>query len=106
VLPWNALRIRTRTCQRSRREAPQSRHEQVPCVCGEILTTSGSIPNPIEWLWISDVDFDLFAGSVDAEEVYASFGHAFRCPASGHLWVFEAGMDAAPVCYARVESRG
>ena len=76
------------------------------CVCGEILTTSGSIPNPIEWLWISDVDFDRFAGSVDGEEVYACFGHAFRCPASGHLWVFEAGMDAAPICYARVESRG
>jgi len=33
------------------------------CKCGEI-------PCPDEWLFISDVEFDKFSGSVDAEEIY------------------------------------
>jgi hypothetical protein len=73
---------------------------KIVCVCGEILTTSGDIPNPIEWLYISDVDFDGFEGQVHAEDVYAHFNHAFVCPRSGHIWVFKDGMGSAPTAYA------
>jgi hypothetical protein len=41
---------------------------------------------------------------VNAEDVYKSFGHALRCPASGHVWVFENGTDAAPRGYAPLEA--
>jgi hypothetical protein len=34
------------------------------CACGEVITTSGAIPNPNEWLYISDVASD--AGVVRA----------------------------------------
>jgi hypothetical protein len=70
------------------------------CVCGHVLTTSGEIPNPDEWLYISDTEYDTFSGTVDAEQVYAAFGHAFVCPRSGHIWVFKDGFDADPTGYA------
>jgi len=73
------------------------------CVCGEILTTSGSVPNEIEWLYISDVDYERFAGTVDAEEVYEALGHAFVCPRSGHIWVFKEGIENDPSGYAPLE---
>lgn len=70
------------------------------CVCGHALTTSGEIPNPDEWLYMSDVDFDCYSGSIDAEELYRTFGHAFVCPKSGHVWVFRDGIDREPTGYA------
>lgn len=76
---------------------------KIRCVCGEVLPLSGEIPNPFEWLWISDVDYDAFSGQVNAEDIYKSFGHALRCPTSGHVWVFENGMNAAPRGYAPLQ---
>jgi hypothetical protein len=73
------------------------------CICGYIITTSGEIPNPDKWLFISDADYDRFAGQVDAEEVYAAFGNAYLCPQSGHIWIFKQGFEHAPVPYAPVE---
>lgn len=70
------------------------------CVCGESITISGSIPNPNEWLAISDVHFEGFFDDGDAEAVYRAFTHAFVCPRSGHVWVFRDGFDEPPVGYA------
>lgn len=70
------------------------------CVCGETLQTSGEIPNPTEWLAVSDVAFDDYAGDVPSEELYAAFTHVIVCPRSGHLWVFKDGFDRDPSCYA------
>jgi hypothetical protein len=58
------------------------------CVCGHVLNTSGQIPNPDEWLFMSDVEFAEYEGNVDGERLYSKFGRAYVCPVSGHLWIF------------------
>jgi hypothetical protein len=70
------------------------------CVCGEVLTTSGEIPNSTEWLAISDVGFDQYSGDVATEELYSKFTHAFVCPRSGHIWIFKDGFEHEPSGYA------
>jgi hypothetical protein len=76
------------------------------CVCGHALSTSGEIPNPDEWLFMSDVEFEEVRGDVDAEVLYRRFGRAYVCPASGHIWVFERPDDASPKGYAPIELPG
>jgi hypothetical protein len=70
------------------------------CVCGEVLVTSGVIPNPIEWRCLSDQDFDAFTGLVQAEDVYLSAVAMYRCPKSDHLWLFWGGVDEPPKLYS------
>jgi hypothetical protein len=70
------------------------------CVCGETIRTSGEIPHPQQWLFTSDVEYDGRAGQIDAEALYMAFEHAYLCPKSGHLWVFDRGYDNEPRCYA------
>ena len=73
------------------------------CVCGHPLSTSGSIPNPDEWRCLSDAHFEAFTGLVDAEDLYLQSTIMYRCPASGHLWVFWKGIDEPPSVYAPME---
>lgn len=70
------------------------------CHCGEILQTSGPIPNPIEWKVISDEKFDDFEGMTDAEDIYLAGRSMFRCPRCDRLWVFWDGFDQPPRSYA------
>ena len=70
------------------------------CVCGESISTSGSIPNPLEWELISDTDFDAFTGLVQAEDIYQAATMMFRCPKSDHLWIFWRGIDQPPTLYS------
>jgi hypothetical protein len=70
------------------------------CVCGQPLSTSGSIPNPDEWHCLSDADFDAFEGLVNAEDLYTQSTIMYRCPASGHLWCFWNGIEEPPALYA------
>ena len=74
------------------------------CVCGHVLSTSGEIPNPDEWLFMSDMEFSEFQGVVDAEALYHRFGRAYVCPISGHLWVFRHAGDEIPKGYAPVSA--
>lgn len=69
------------------------------CVCGTPISTSGAIPNPAEWRFLSDVEFDSITGTIEAEEVYRRTRAFFRCPVSGHLWVFWDGFNAPPNAY-------
>lgn len=69
------------------------------CVCGETISTSGGIPNPNEWHLLSDVDFDAFQGLVQAEDVYLATTIMYRCPTSGHLWIYWDGFDRQPSLY-------
>lgn len=69
------------------------------CVCDTIIQTSGAVPNELEWKMISDVQFDGFAGLVDAEEIYLAARSAFLCPTCGRLWIYWNGMDQPPQCY-------
>ena len=70
------------------------------CVCGEVISTSGGIPNRNEWRVLSDVEFDELVGTVDIEELYRRMRIMYRCPASDHLWVFWDGFDAPPHLYS------
>jgi hypothetical protein len=69
------------------------------CECAYLITTSGEIPNPLEWKIISDSTFDQFSGNVDAEDIYRACESMFRCPNCGRLWVFWNGFDKDPECY-------
>lgn len=70
------------------------------CPCGEVISMSGPIPNPIEWLLISSVDYDRFQGTIDAERLYKSMISMFKCPKSGHLFIFWNGMGESATVYA------
>ena len=70
------------------------------CICGEVLSTSGTIPHPLEYRFMSDVDLDSLTGDVNVEELYLGMSSFFRCPTSGHLWVFWDGFEAEPTPYS------
>jgi hypothetical protein len=68
------------------------------CTCGERLDL-GAVPNPNEWLLISDVDYDSFSEEVHTEVLYKHFQHMLKCPTCDRLWIFWGGFGEKPVCY-------
>ncbi|WP_157357207.1 hypothetical protein [Amycolatopsis nigrescens] len=70
------------------------------CVCGQLISTSGEIPNPIEWHCISDVNLGRLVDDGTADDVYHASTIFYRCPASDHLWVFWDGIDKSPSLYS------
>lgn len=68
------------------------------CRCGEKLGY-GDIPNHIEWLAISDKEYDAYSGEVDAEDLYRKMRSILRCPRCGRLWVFWDGFENPPASY-------
>lgn len=68
------------------------------CKCRTRIDYS-SIPNPNEWLLISDTDYDNYSGLVDAEDVYLKFTHALMCPNCSRLIIFREGFGAPPTYY-------
>jgi hypothetical protein len=73
---------------------------KILCKCGNTLTISGEIPNPDEWLLISDVDYDSFSETVDAEELYLRMKSMFKCRRCGRLWIYWEDLKHAPTCYS------
>lgn len=65
------------------------------CRCGTTLHF-GTVPCEVEWKLISDVEFDRFAGMVDAEDVYSAMVSALRCSTCHRLWIFWDGFGNAP----------
>ena len=75
--------------------------DQMPsfqCKCGKSLDI-GSIPNPNEWLAVSDIEYDGYAENVDTEALYKRFTHFLRCANCSRLWFFWNGFNNAPTCY-------
>jgi hypothetical protein len=72
----------------------------IKCKCGEILRY-GEIPNPIEWLFISDTAYDKLTGVIEAEDLYRAMKTFLRCPACERLWVFWDGFNDGPSEYFR-----
>ncbi|GGJ28928.1 hypothetical protein [Deinococcus roseus] len=68
------------------------------CNCGKVLSFS-PIPNPIEYLFISDVDFDFYDGMADTDALYERFQRFAKCPDCGRLWVFWNGFSEMPTSY-------
>ncbi len=76
---------------------------KIRCICGHVFSTSGEIPNPNQWMLVSDVKFDEFSGDANVDALYLGATIAFRCPHSGHLWVYWDGFDDAPQLYAPMQ---
>ncbi|MEV6242970.1 hypothetical protein [Lentzea sp. NPDC051838] len=70
------------------------------CICGYLIRVSGEIPNPAEFKFMSDSDFDNFEGLVEAEAVYLACRSMFKCGNCGRLWVYWDGFDSRPEPYA------
>lgn len=68
------------------------------CRCGDRIDLS-MIPNPNEWLLVSDVEYDEFSEEVDAEKLYKRFRHMLICPNCKRLLIFWDGFDAEPSYY-------
>lgn len=71
------------------------------CHCGNIIRTSGDIPNPAEWLLIADVVLDPMQEPLNRMALYMSSAHAFICDQCGRIWVFWSGFDGDPISYRR-----
>lgn len=68
------------------------------CKCGKKLSY-GEIPNPIEWLIISDVEYDGYQGMIDSEGLYQKMKSMIKCNQCGRMWIFWHGFDKDPTCY-------
>lgn len=57
------------------------------------------IPNPNEYLFISDVDYDSYAGKVDSEELYKQMKSMLVCDQCRRIWIFWNGFKNDPEAY-------
>jgi hypothetical protein len=71
------------------------------CACGTTIQSSGTIPNPTQWMLMSDQDLEAFTGLVRAEDLYTNMTIAFRCPTCDRLHIFWRGWDEPATVYAR-----
>lgn len=70
----------------------------VKCKCGNILKTGG-VPNPIEWLMISDNEYDKYINEIDAEELYSTMKSMLICDNCKRLWIYWDGWQKPPTSY-------
>jgi len=74
---------------------------KMKCSCGNILNLH-EIPCEIQYNFISDVEYDKYHGSIDAEDLYQEMKMFFMCSNCGRLWVFWNGFDEKPNEYVPV----
>ncbi|WP_413208407.1 hypothetical protein [Rhodospirillum sp. A1_3_36] len=68
------------------------------CRCGNRLRF-GVIPNSLEWLIISDSDYEKIEGNIDSEELYMKFKSIIKCDNCRKIWIYWNGFQDEPVCY-------
>lgn len=68
------------------------------CNCNNIIKTN-EIPNPSEWLLISDVTYDNYFGQIDAEELYKEMKSMYLCSHCKRIWIFWEGHQNVPLSY-------
>lgn len=73
------------------------------CVCGYTIRTSGDIPHPYQWNLLADQTFDELPEVVDLDRLYMDATVMFKCPSSGHLWIYWDGVEASPTMYSPAE---
>jgi hypothetical protein len=73
---------------------------KITCKCGEFLSYS-EIPCTIEYRFISDVDYDKYTGSIDAEKLYGQMKSFIKCPKCNRLWMFWDGYSKNPTEYTK-----
>lgn len=70
----------------------------IACKCGNRLNF-GEIPNPVEWLLVSDTHFDMLPDLIETEALYQKFLHMLKCGTCARIWIFWQGFEFDPVCY-------
>lgn len=68
------------------------------CKCGQRLQY-GEIPCPVQWLFISDTDYDKYTGQVDSEVLYREMKSFLKCNNCSRLWIFWSGFNSEPAEY-------
>jgi hypothetical protein len=69
------------------------------CKCGERIL-DGQIPQPNEWLLMSDVEYGTYSGMIDAEQLYLAMKSMLLCPQCGRVWIFWNDYQQPPTCYS------
>lgn len=70
------------------------------CKCENIISVN-EIPNPNEWLTISDVEYDRYSGVINSEELYKDMKIILKCNKCERLHCFWDGFDKPPVTYSK-----
>lgn len=65
---------------------------KIICKCKEIIDLS-EIPTPNQYMFISDIDYDKFTGSIDSEDLYMEMNIMIKCPNCGRLHIYWDGFD-------------
>jgi len=68
------------------------------CKCQKKLSY-GEIPNSIEWLSISDVNYDKYDNNIDRDKLYMEMISILKCDNCGRLWFFWDGFESEPIPY-------
>ncbi len=72
----------------------------IKCTCGNIIK-AGQIPNPNEWLIISDVEYDNYSGKIDAEKLYKDMKTLLKCGSCNRIWIYWDGFEKDPISYTK-----
>lgn len=71
------------------------------CSCGSVIRYS-DILCKIEYKFISDVEFDKYDRTIDADELYFNMKSFFKWPDCNRLWVFWDDFGNEPKEYIEV----
>lgn len=72
---------------------------KIRCTCDEVISLS-EIPNPYEYLLISDNDFEsIYSDVISADLFYEKSRIVVKCPDCGRLHIFWDGFDKPGVVY-------
>lgn len=71
---------------------------KLKCDCGTIIDLGG-IPSPNKWLIVSDIAYDEYMGSVDAEELYAKMQIMVKCKVCDRLHIYWDDYNQPPTTY-------
>lgn len=71
---------------------------KIRCNCDNIISYS-QVPNPNEWLMISDVEYDSYDSGTSLGELYGNMKSILKCDTCGGLWIYWNGFDNEPTFY-------
>ena len=73
---------------------------KVICKCDNIISLS-DIPSPHQSLMISDMEYNKFWESIDAEKLYKAMTLVVHCDKCMRLLIYKDGFDKEPTVYTK-----
>lgn len=71
---------------------------KILCKCSTVIPLH-DIPSPHQLLLISDVQYDQYKATIDAEQLYAEMTLIVKCPGCGRLHIFDEGPSKPAKVY-------